>query len=158
MPDYTKKVTKEKTEVLHPGESFLGATYALPGGRFGRMVGMGVGGVAGAVVAEKKARDRAGEHGDALGAGLAARLPAGKDVVLAITDRRLLVFEFKKMKGTPGDLVAEYAIDEVASIEADRKKLMVDLLLTFSDGSVADYEVQKMAKPDSLVNAFESVK
>lgn len=158
MPDYLKKVTKQRSDVLLPGETYLGATYALPGGRFGRMVGFGVAGVAGAVVAETKARQRADEHGDALGAGIASRVPQNTDLVLAVTDRRLLFFSFKRMKGDPGDLVAEYGLGEVVSIGEERKKLMVNLLIGFSDGSVVDFEAQKMAKPESLLDGFRLAK
>lgn len=158
MPDYTKKVVKLKSELLESGEEYLGATYALPGGRFGRMVGFGVAGAAGAVVAQRKARQRAEEHGDALGAGLAERVPEGKDLVIAVTDRRLMFFSFLAMKGHPGDLVAEYSLDEVASIEAERKRLMVTLLITFADGSVVDFDAQKMAKPAALVEGYASAR
>lgn len=156
MPDFTKKVIKQRSEVLAPGETCLGATYAMPGGRFGRMLGFGVAGAVGTIVADQASRRRAEEHGEALGAGLAGRLTEGSDAVIAVTDRRLLFFAFKKMKGDPGDLVAEYTLDEVASIETERKKLSVALLITFADGSVADFDAQKMAKPDALVSGFST--
>jgi hypothetical protein len=158
MPSYTKKVKKARSDALSPDEEYLGATYALPAGQFGRSLGFGVAGIAGSVAAERSNSRRKTEHGEALGAGVADAIPQGRDVVLAITHKRLLVFALGRMKGNPTDLIAEIPIQDVAGVETQPKKMMVRLAIRFADGSLADFDVQKMAKPSELVAGFERAK
>jgi len=56
----TRKVVKNCSQYLHPGETFECAVFGRPAGSFGRSVAFGVGGLAGAVASEKVARKREG--------------------------------------------------------------------------------------------------
>lgn len=82
------------------GETFLGAIYVVPAGRFGRSVGFSAAGIVGGAVAEYATNKRRSGHGEELGAGLAGSVP-DTDVVLAVTDRLYLVFSFGRVKGFP---------------------------------------------------------
>lgn len=155
MPNYTKKVINNSASELAADEEYLGATYALPAGRFGRSVGFGAAGVVGSAVAEYSAHQRRTDLGEGVGTGMSAEIPEHQDVVLAVTNKRLLVFSFGRMKGVPKDLIAEYQLDEVTAIDAVPGKLMTRLTVSFADGSLADFEAQKIAKPGELTQGFE---
>ena len=78
----------------------------------------------------------------------------GRDVVLAVTNQRLLVFTLHRVKGVPKELLAEFPIGDVADVVAEPKKLMTRLTVAFGDGSMADFDAQKMAKPGDFVAGF----
>ena len=154
MASITKKVVKNCSQYLHPGETFEGAVFGRPAGSFGRSVAFGVGGLAGAVVSEKVARKREGEHEGATETGMASDFPSG-DVVLAVTPMRFLVFKFAQMSGKPKELLVEYPLEQVSEIRQEARKMHRSLQICFSDGSLADLDVVKLAKPDEFVEAFE---
>ncbi len=58
MASITKKVIKNCSQYLLPGETFEGAVFGRPAGSFGRSVALGVGGLAGAAVSGKAAPKR----------------------------------------------------------------------------------------------------
>lgn len=157
MASITKKVIKNCSRYLHPGETFAGAVFGRPAGSFGRSVAFGVGGVAGAVVSDKVAKKREQEHEGATDAGMAAEFPQG-DVVLAVTPQRFLVFRFAQMSGKPKELLAEYPVAQVAEIVQEQRKMHRSFQIHFTDGSLADLDVVKMAKPDQFVEAFNRIK
>jgi hypothetical protein len=157
MASIVKKVVRNCGHYLHPGETVEGAVFGRPAGSLGRNVAFGVGGVAGAVVADKVATKRSEEHGGAADAGTASGFPAG-DVVLAVTPGRFLVFKFGQMSGKPKELLAEYPLADVAAVGQERRKMHRSLQIRFADGSVKDLDVVKMARPDEFVDAFARVK
>lgn len=155
--DFTKKVRKAKSDALEPGEEFPAATFAQPAGSFGRQVGLGVAGIAGAAAANPAARKREEAHRGATGGGLAAAIPSER-VVPAITGRRLLVFGHGQMTGKPTDLRAEFPLGDVHEVNVELKKLNTHLTVRFSDNSLADLDVVKTAKPGPFADAFRTAK
>jgi hypothetical protein len=158
MPDFTKKVIRHCSDVLQPGESYEGAVYGQPAGSFGRSVAFGVGGVVGSVIADRASRKRAGSLEGADEGGLASTFPQGKNVVLAVTGSRFLVFAHGAMSGNPKELVVEYPLDQVHEVSQEKRRAHRSLKVRFSDNSVVDLDVAKMAKPDRFVEAFRRVK
>jgi hypothetical protein len=157
MPDMVKKVQKH-CEVYLAGESVEGAVYAQPAGSFGRTVAFGVAGVAGAAVSGKLAKKREGGLEGAHEGGMAAGFPQGKNVVMAVTPTRVLVFKHGAMGGNPKELIAEYRFDQVHELSLEKRRMHQSMMLRFSDNSVVDFDVVKMAKPEEFVDAFRRVK
>jgi len=157
MPDFLKKVAKDKSGELRPEEKYLGALYAQPAGSFGRSVGFAAGGLLGGAVAARSQKKREAELGGAQESGIAATFPSG-NVVMAVTGQRMLVFGHGAMKGNPTDLLAEYPLADVHRIGLEPRKAHSSMKLTFSDNSVLDFDVVKMAKPDRFIAAFEEAK
>jgi len=153
----TKKVIKNCSQYLHPGETVEGAVFGRPAGSFGRSVAFGVGGLAGAAVSGRATKKRESAHEGATAEGLAADFPPG-DVVLAVTPTRFLVFKFAQVSGKPKELLAEYQMGQVTEIVQEKRKMHRSFQIHFSDGSLIDLDVVKMAKPDEFVEAFVRVK
>lgn len=157
MASITKKVIKNCSQYLHPGETFEGAVFGRPAGSFGRSVAFGVGGLAGAVISDKVAKKRESEHEGATEAGMAGDFPSG-DVVLAVTPMRFLVFKFAQMSGKPKELLVEYPLEQVTGITQEARKMHRSLQIRFADDSLVDLDVVKLAKPDEFEAAFNKVK
>lgn len=159
MVDFVKKVQKEKGGSLHPGEEVVGAAFVLPIGSVGRSVGFGVGGLVGSAIAgaaQKKKAD--GSDGEPVTGGVAESIPQGKNLVLAVTPMRFLVFEHKVVSGKPGDLLLELPLGQVAAVETEKQKLTYRLRVAFSDGSMIEMESGKLAKPQKFAEAFDSLR
>jgi hypothetical protein len=157
MPDFLKKVVKDKSGELRADEQYLGAAYAQPAGAFGRSVGFAAGGLLGGAVAARSQKKREEELDGAHESGIAASFPNG-NVVMAVTGQRLLVFGHGALKGKPTDLRAEYPLSDVHRMALEKRRGHSSLKVTFSDNSVRDFDVVTMAKPDRLVAAFEEAK
>jgi len=144
MPDFMKKVVKAKGGELPADEEFTAATFTNPAGEAARSVGFGVGGVVGGVIAAKSGSKREDEHGESHRSGMAEGFPR-RQLVLALTNRRLLVYSFAQMKGGPKDLIAEYPLADLAGADIEKLKLVYRLVLRFSDGSVVDLDAGRAA-------------
>lgn len=155
MVDFSKKVKAHRSDVLHPGEEVVAAINALPPGSTKRAIGFGIGGAVGGVIAAAGQRGKEGD-GDGEG-GAAARIPAGKNVVLAVTPLRFLVFEHKMVSGNPGELFAEFPLRDV-SVEAEKRKLTHLVTLGFSDGTSVAFEMPRAAKPERFLEGFTRAK
>lgn len=115
LADYTKTLAPVVADLLEPGERLLaaargmskGATKGIVGGVAGA-VGLGAAGLA--VGTSVGAEERAEGQEEQRQAGL-TRLPA--QIVLGLTDRRLLFFARSGLSGKAGDLVG--GIPESAS-------------------------------------------
>jgi hypothetical protein len=157
MADFLKKVVKDKSGELRAGEQYLGALYAQPPGSFGRSVGFAAGGLIGSAVAARAQKKREEELDGTQESGIAASFPEG-NVVMAVTGQRLLVFGHGALKGNPTDLRAEYPLGDLHQMALEKRRAHSSLKVTFSDSSVRDLDVVKMAKPDRFVAAFEEAK
>ena len=165
MVNFAKKIEKHRDQDLHPGETIQAAVIGQPSGSFGRQMGVQLGGVIGAVAAERRNKKRAEAAADeaaATGApdegGLAAQVPGGEAIVLGLSVQRLLVFGHSKLSGRPTDLKAAFPIDQVESVSSEKKKLTSSMAVRFSDGSAIDFEIVRPAKPGPFVDAFAALK
>ena len=150
MGNYAEKLQKKASEVLRPNEQLLAAVRAAPRGS---TTGLAVGGLIGAAVASRQA-SKANEQ---MGAGsMASTWPSGQSAV-GLTDQRLLTFNYTAM-GKPKDLTGEFPLDQISSIDMEKKKIANALKVGFVDGSVAEVECKKLEKTDEFLSAFRSVK
>ena len=148
MGGYADKLQKRAGELLNPGETLIAAVRTQPRG-----TNLGaIGGLIGAAAAghqSKKALADAGEGSKA------ASWPT-ENCAVGLTNQRLLCFNYTAM-GKPKDLVAEFAIADVSSVELEKKKITANALrFSFTDGSSVEVECAKLEKTQDFVNALTS--
>lgn len=81
--------------------------------------------------------------------------PLKQTGVLALTDKRLLVFKKQLAIGSPKDLSAQWPLDQVTSIAYD--KAASTLTVHFTDGTGAGLHVPSNQSPDKLAAAFNGL-
>lgn len=149
MGGYVDKLRPKAGEVIEPGENLLAAIRTAPRGA---ALAMGIGGVVGMVVADRKAKKAKERQTQG---SVAADWPPVRSAV-GLTDRRLLVFDYTAM-GKPKSLVGQVGLDQVASLVVE-KGLSNKLTFEFSDGSAVNLECGKIEKLDDFLTALDSVK
>ncbi len=155
MPDFVKKIKKARSEDLQSGEVLEAATIGQPSGTFSRQA---MGGLIGVLAAKKVAEKRHETVEDSGTTGIAATVPGNEQIVIGLTDRRLLFFRHGVMSGNPKELAAAVELREVHEIALEKHKMTSSLIIRFVDNSVRMYECVKMAKPQTLVEAFHKLK
>lgn len=150
MGGYADKIQKAAGGALRPGETILSAIRTQPSGS---TVAMGVGGLVGQAIASKQASKAQAASGEG---SMAANWATGRFAV-ALTDQRLLTFNYTAM-GKPKDLTSEHPLADISSVEKTPKKLSHGVRFGFADGSAAEVECAKLEKVDDFVGAFQSVK
>ncbi len=150
MVEWAKKVEKSCSDELG-GERVIGALFCQPSGNFASAMGMGVGGVVGSIVAEKAHVDSSSDE------GIAASIPK-KNLVLAVTQSKLMVFGHSAMSGKPKGLEASIPLSQVDGMDLAEGKLAPKLAVRFADGSLKVFEAPKMGKPADFVAAFSSAR
>lgn len=154
MVDWAKRIHKHSGGELFAGEQIEAGTVVQPSGTLGRQVGFGVGGVVGAIAAEKMASRS--ETGGADG-GTAAAFPKSQ-TVLGLSMHRLMAFAHGSMSGKPKEMLAAVPLAEVASMNIEKRKLSYTLSIGFGDGTGVTYEAVKMAKPAEFAATFERLR
>ncbi|MFP5352449.1 MAG: PH domain-containing protein [Actinomycetota bacterium] len=149
MGGYTEKLQAKAGDVMAPDERVLAAIRTMPRGT---TVGMGIGGVLGAAVAQRQAKKGAAEQAEG---SVAATWPTVRSAV-GLTNRRLLIYDYTMM-GKPKDLIGEFPVDTIASVDVD-KGITNKVRFGFNDGSAAQVECAKLDKVDDFVSAFQNVK
>lgn len=152
MVDFAKKIHKKGAEMLLPGETVLAACPMQPVGSFGKQVSMGaIGGLAGAAIGTRMGKGVAvAEAGT-----IADTFPSG-NLIVAVTDQRVIAFEQSAIGGNPKSVAAEWQRAEVSGLTLEKKKMTMLAELTFADGSSASGEIVRAAKPDKLAEALNS--
>ena len=149
MVDIAKKVNK-KSELMEPGERCVAATGILKAGQFNRSVAAGaIGGIVGHAVAAamNRGEDAPDEN------TMAEAFPRLHQAIVALTDRRWIVFEHSAMSGGPKAIHTTLELSDITAVEMEKGKLMNRLTLTFRDGSEVTMEAPKANKPQQLVDA-----
>lgn len=150
MGGYADKLQQRAAGVLRPGEQVIAAVRTQPRGS---TMGTAVGGLIGQAVAHRQAAKARAEAG----AGMAQSWPAGNSAV-GLTGQRLVVFNYTAL-GKPKDLIGEFPLEQLASVELEKKKVTANALrFQFTDGSTAEVECAKMEKTGDFVEAFQRVK
>lgn len=168
MPDWTKRVTKERAEDLGSDEKVVAATYFQGRGStsgqvaFGMTRGigrnvMGAGAAADVIAARAGgtagARSREGQ--DVYEGSLAAKLPDDKGV-LAVTDSRIIVFGYSQgvLKTKILDPVAVIDRSDLVGWSFKSGKLAAVVNLAFSDDSAVGIEVPRANKPSQFTTTL----
>ena len=88
---------------------------------------------------------------------MAGGWPASNCAV-GLTDQRLLLFNYTAM-GKPKDLIAEFPIKEIESVDLEKKKITANALrFGFKDGSSVEVECAKLEKTADFVDTFRGAK
>ena len=151
MGGYADKLQQRAAGVLRSGEQVIAAVRTQPRGS---TMGTAVGGLIGEAVAHRQAAKARAEAG----AGLTAQTwPAGNSAV-GLTEQRLVIFNYTAL-GKPKDLIAEFPLDQLGSVELEKKKVTANALrFHFTDGSTVEVECAKLEKTGDFVEAFQRVK
>lgn len=150
MGGYADKLQKSAGQVLRPGEKVIAAIRAQPRGS---TTGMAVGGLVGAAVAGRQAQKAHAKVGEGT---LASGWPQGR-LAVGLTDQRLLTFNYTAL-GKPKDMTGEFPLNEVSSVELEKKKVANAVRFAFVDGSAVEVECAKLEKVGDFVSAFQGVK
>ena len=149
MGGYVNKLQGKAGEVMEPGERLLAAIRTMPRGT---TMGIGIGGAVGAVVADRQAKKAQSQQGEG---SAAASWPSVRSAV-GLTDRRLLIFDYT-FAGKPKDLIGEFPLDQIASVDID-KGVTNKVRFSFTDGSASQVECAKLEKVGDFASAFESAR
>jgi hypothetical protein len=146
---YTDKLRGKASEVMESDEQLLAAIRTMPRGT---VMSTGIGGAVGAAVAGKQAKKAQAGQGEGTAA---ADWPAMRSAV-GLTNRRLLIYDYTMM-GKPKDLVAQFPLDQIASLDLE-KGVTNRFRFNFADGSAAQVECAKLEKVGDFKSAFESAR
>ncbi len=150
MVDMVKKIHKKSAELLNPGEEILGACVVSSVGQLKKSVAFGaVGGLVGAAVGAAIK----GSGAEAAPGSQADSFPLTRQSILAVSAQRWILFEQGGLSGSAKSVAGEWTHQEVLGLDIEPGKLTSHLRLGFADGSVAEMEAVKAAKPDALVAA-----
>ncbi len=148
MVDWVKKVQKACSGDIGP-ETVTGALFVQPSGNMASAIGMGVGGVVGSIVAGATHTDLSTSD------GVAAQIPS-KNVVLALTATKMLVFGHSQLSGKPKGLETTIPVDRVKKMALEPGKVSSKLAVVFDDDSVKVFEAPKLGNPEAFVTAFQA--
>lgn len=149
MGGYADKLQGKASEVMEPGERLVSAIRTMPSGT---TMSIGIGGAVGAAVSDRQAKKAQANQTEG---SISANWPAAR-CAIGLTDRRLLMFDYTMM-GKPKDLIAQFPLDSVASLDL-AKGVTNKINFNFNDGSAAQIECAKLEKVGDFVSAFEKVK
>ena len=150
MVDMVKKIHKKSADLLEPGEELSGACVIMGVGQFKKNVAFGaVGGLVGAAVGQAIS----GKADEVAAGSMADGFPNTKQAILALSNQRWVVFEQSAMSGAAKSVAASWALEDITSLTAEKGRLTYRIAITFADGSVAQVESVKRAKPGALADA-----
>jgi len=155
MPDFVKKIMKACADDLQAGEVLEAATVGQPSGTFSRQA---MGGLVGVLAAKKVASKREEGLDGASDSGIAATIPQGEQLMIGLSDRRMLFFKMGAMSGNAKELAASVELRDVHELSLEKHKMTYSLVMTFNDNSARMFECVKMSKPHDLVDAFDKFK
>lgn len=156
MPNWSKTINKKCADQL-AGESTTSGAFLHPAGTVAKTVGYSaLGGLVGVSIGEQLAKRRRAENQLADDAGLAADFP-GENVVLGLTDTRVVVFSHSTLSGKPKNLVAEYPLRDIAAMDIHASKaLHKKVRLFFTDESAVDFDAPKASQVDQFCLALNT--
>ena len=119
-------------------------------GQFKKMVAFGaVGGLVGAAVGQALG----GKTGEVEAGSMADSFPQLRQAILAVSNQRWLLFEQSAISGNAKSIAAQWPLDAIRSVELEKGKMTHQLCIHFADGSAAQVEAVKAAKPEKLIEA-----
>ena len=154
MVDMVKKLHKKSSGLLNPEEEILGACAVMSVGQFKKTVAFGaVGGLVGAAVGQAIR----GKADQTESGSMAESFPELRQAILAVSNQRWIVFEQSAMSGGAKAVAAQWPHEAIDGLEITKGALTSKLDVRFSDGSVAQVEAVRAAKPHKLVEATSNL-
>ena len=148
MSDYAQELERHVARVLVPGERPLASVRAMPVGPFGGSMGIFAGAVEGAVV-QAVAISRSVKR------ARLSRFPIAGRMAVAITDRRILVWQRGGVLGTTiTKLIGEVPLTRIDRIEVERVPGRSKLTFVFRDAQKVTVEADKRDSPERFAELF----
>lgn len=149
LVNVAKKIEKVREDLaFSPDERVVAACSTNPKGTVSRMTAMQLGGVLGAVAADKLT-----DKGRTDGSGFAERFVPGQNF-LVLTSRRMLLVKMSALTGKPKELLAQWGRNEVADIVVEEGRLAYPMTIVFVDGTAVQVEGAKGSDPKSVAAAM----
>ncbi|TVQ97362.1 MAG: hypothetical protein EA398_14655, partial [Deltaproteobacteria bacterium] len=162
MSKWFKRVMKERSQDLLPGETLRAATYFQSAGSASARIAGGMAHARGGSLAQERAgeaiqsamQNASGRHHAPEGSH-AALLPSPFGI-FAVTDQRALVFGYKQGFFSTKILepVAIYSFDQLTGMSYKPGSLVGTLNLAFSDSSTGGLEIPRVNKPAAFVETL----
>ncbi len=153
LVNVVKKIDKARNELgIDTNERVLAGCTTNPKGTVSRMTAKQLGGVVGALVADRVARV---DDSDVATSGLASAFVAGQNF-LVLTDQRMLLVKMGAMTGKAKELVASWDRSDLADVIVEEGRLAYPMTIVFGDGSAVKVEGAKGSDPKSLVAALHA--
>lgn len=151
MVNMVKKVQKKGADLLLDGEEVRAASLVTVVGGLKKQAAFGAaGGLVGTAIGVAM-----GDTADEVAEGtLASTFPLTKPSILAITNQRWVLFEQGAVSGGPKSVLGQWGLDQITGIAIEAGRIMCKIDITFVDGSVAQAEAVKAAKPQKLSEAM----
>jgi len=137
VTDHRARIQGAASAVLEPGEPVLAATRAATEGS-----ALGIlGGVALILALSAEHRSRANAQG----------FPASMNMILAVTDRRLLVFQARSLRRAR--FRGEVAFDQLRDISVQRRGLSPRLRFELASGAEVRFTTYRTDHPEAFAEA-----
>ncbi len=157
MVNWKKRIETSADNGLQDGEEIVTGLPLQPAGNMAMQLGMSnIGGLVGFFLGNRAKNKRQAETAEKL-VGLAAEFPK-ENVILAVSNKRLIAYKQNPMSGKPSTLLKSYDLSDVTSVALNKKKVSNSVLVTFKDNSVVNLDAVKGLKVDSFIQSFESSK
>jgi len=163
MPNWVKRITKERAEDLGAAETLVAATYFQGRGSTMAQVSFGaasgiVGGAIGnrlGLDAQQRFLSKGKEGYNTFPGSMASRVPDDKGV-LAVTSDRVIVFAYHQgaLKTRIEAPVLAMAVADLVGWSYRSGKLAGVINLAFSDGSDVGIEVPRANRPEDFVTTL----
>ncbi len=148
MVDVARKVRRQGSFLLEPGERVLAATVVNPVGYFD-----GDAAVTGAAEILRAIR-RGESHGDPdTQPTLADSFPVVRNSILVLTDRRWLSLGLGPLSGRIRRITGEWPHRDIPALEYHDGTLVNEVTVVFADGSRKSFAAVNGAHPDRLIAA-----
>ena len=151
LVNVVKKVEKARQSIgLIDGERVVAGCTTNPKGTVSRMTARQLGGLIGAVAADRFVGDANRDD-----VGLAERFVPGQNF-LVVTTHRVLLISMSALSGKPKELLAQWLRHEVADITVEEGRLAHPMTVVFADGTGVQVEGAKGSDPKSVASALHS--
>ncbi|HEV8419907.1 MAG TPA: hypothetical protein VGR13_00985 [Actinomycetota bacterium] len=142
------ELPRHAVSVLAPGEHLLAAVRAMPVGLFGGSMGVFAGAAMGAVI-QSIAISRSVKR------AALSRFPLAGRMVVAITDRRILIWQMGGLLGgTITRLLGQVPLGRISRLELESVPGRNKLVFVLRDAPVVTVEADKRDASDRFVEAF----
>jgi hypothetical protein len=143
LADYRAKIQRKHQAVLQPGERVLATARAAAEGS----PLAALGGLTTLLVVSAEARSQANAQG----------FPASMQMLLAVTDRRLLVFRTSALLRRHG-LRGEVPFEALRDVSLERRGLSPRLRFVLLSGAVITFTTYRLDHPDEFVRVLNDAR
>lgn len=150
MADFTSKLAGRADVALAADERLLVASRAM-GAAGVRAITLGPNGSRAATAGEQLP--------DSDGSGVdAARFPFATSMIVALTNRRIVVWDRSAWTGRPRRLLGEVPLESIADMQERASGTAHELGITFRDGSALMLDLVRGDVPDGVVQAWRTAR